>query len=92
MREFDYKMLNQNLFKPEIIKYLTQIHEYKGKQELYIEADSHVLNSMMEIAKIQSTGSSNRIEGIQTSDKRLKEIVQEKIEPKKQIRTRDRWV
>jgi Fic family protein len=82
MREFDYKNLNQNLFKPEIIKYLTQIHEYKGKQELYIEADSDVLSSMMEIAKIQSTGSSNRIEGIQTSDKRLKEIVQQKTEPK----------
>ncbi|MEI7884095.1 MAG: Fic family protein [Clostridia bacterium] len=82
MRKFDYKNLNQNLFKPEIIKYLTQIHEYKGKQELYIEADSGILVSMMEIAKIQSTGASNRIEGIQTSDKRLRQIVQEKIEPK----------
>ncbi|NCB43811.1 MAG: Fic family protein [Clostridia bacterium] len=82
MREFDYEKWDQALYTPEIINFLTQIHEYKGKQELYITADSDMLSAMLDIAKIQSVGSSNLIEGIYTSDKRLKALVQEKIEPK----------
>ena len=41
-----------------------------------------VLKALLEIAKIQSTGASNRIEGIYTSDARLKELVQKKTEPR----------
>jgi len=52
----------------EIMNLISGIHEYKGKQELFIEAKSDALESMLEIAKIQSTGASNRIEGIYTSD------------------------
>ena len=37
---------------------------------------------MLKIAKIQSTFSSNRIEGIYTTDKRINEIVSQKLEPK----------
>ncbi|MFP3154599.1 Fic family protein [Lachnospiraceae bacterium ZAX-1] len=36
----------------------------------------------MEIAKIQSTGASNRIEGINTTDKRLEELVRNKSAPR----------
>jgi Fic family protein len=82
MRKFNYRNLDASLLKPTIIRSLTLIHEYKGKLELYLESDLDVLRSLMDIAKIQSTGASNRIEGIKTSDKRLKEIVQEKIEPR----------
>ena len=39
-----------------------------GKQELYIEAESDVLTALLDIAKIQSTKASNKIEGIYTSD------------------------
>ena len=37
---------------------------------------------MLDVAKIQSTGASNRIEGIYTSDERLNALVQDKVEPK----------
>ncbi len=37
---------------------------------------------MLEIAKVQSTGASNRIEGIYTSDERLNAIVKDKAEPR----------
>ncbi len=47
------------------------IHEHKGKQELFLEANIGELKALLEVAIIQSTGASNRIEGIFTSDKRL---------------------
>lgn len=81
MREFDYKKIDNDLFVPEIMNLISKIHEYKGKQELFIEAKPDILNSMLEIAKIQSTGASNRIEGIFTSDARLSELVSKKSEP-----------
>jgi Fic family protein len=61
---------------------LTRIHEHKGKQELYIEAHADTLSSLLEIAKIQSAGASNRIEGIYTTDKRLRKLVSENSAPR----------
>ena len=72
----------KSLLTPEIVRMLTQIHECKGKQELYAEAHADVLTTLLNIAKIQSIGASNRIEGIHTSDERLDAIVLEKSEPR----------
>lgn len=82
MRNFNYDNLNQELFFPEIGNLVSAIHEYKGKQELFIEAQPDILNAMLEIAKIQSTGASNRIEGIYTSEERLEQLVKQKSEPR----------
>jgi Fic family protein len=82
MKAFDYQNTLAKLLTPEIVQLLTSIHEHKGKQELFIEANADDLTSLLEIAKIQSTGASNRIEGIYTSDKRLIELVQGKTEPR----------
>lgn len=82
MRIFDYSNIDKQLFDREIVRLLSLIHEYKGKQSLYIEANPDVLNKMFEIAKIQSTDSSNAIEGIRTSDKRLKDLVEKKAKPR----------
>jgi Fic family protein len=78
MKAFDYINTPKALFTPDIVAMLTSIHEHKGKQELYIEAHADALTTLMEIAKVQSTGASNRIEGIQTTDKRLEELVRDK--------------
>ncbi len=82
MKTFDYRKIKQELFTPEIVNLLSAIHEYKGKQELFIAAQPDVLKAMLEVAKIQSTGASNRIEGIYTSEARLTELVKEKAEPR----------
>lgn len=82
MRTFDYFNIDEQLFDKEIIRLLTELHEFRGKQELYMESYPDVLEAMVRVAKIQSTGASNRIEGIYTSDKRLDELVEEKTEPK----------
>ena len=82
MKTFDYRSAPKALLAPDIVSLLTSIHEHKGKQELYLEAHADDLNMLVEIAKIQSTGSSNRIEGIHTTDKRLEELVRNKAAPR----------
>ena len=81
MRAFHFKAEYQKLLTPEVVAYLTQIHEYKGQQNLFIEAKTDALSNLLEVAKIQSTEASNRIEGIITTDDRLKKIVREKTMP-----------
>jgi len=82
MREFNYKSEYAKLLTPDIVNMLTVIHEFKGEQTLFLEAESDLLTQLLEIAKIQSTEASNRIEGIITTDERLKLIVREKTMPK----------
>lgn len=82
MKIFDFEKTAQKLLTPNIVKMLSIIHEHKGKQELYITARKDNLTEFLEIAKIQSTGASNRIEGIFTTDKRLEELVKEKSKPR----------
>ena len=81
MHTFDYKETPKQLLTPEIVNMLSSLHEFRGKQELYIEAEADVLTALLDIAKIQSAKASNKIEGIYTSDERLKALVMEKIEP-----------
>ena len=82
MRTLDYKKEYQKLLSPEIVSFLAQIHEQKGQQNLFIEAHKDALSELLEIARIQSTEASNRIEGIITTDDRLKKIVLDKTTPK----------
>ena len=82
MRIFDYSIIPAELMNHELMNLVSAIHEYRGKQELFIEAKPDVLQAMLEIAKIQSTGASNRIEGIYTSEARLAALVKSKAEPR----------
>lgn len=81
MRLLNYKTEYLKLLSPEIVSYLAQIHEMKGQQNLFVEAQKDALAELLEIAKIQSTEASNRIEGIITTDDRLKKIVMSKTTP-----------
>lgn len=82
MRDYNYKEKWSKLLTPEIVKKLTLINEYKGEQRLFIKAHKDELIELVEIAKIQSTEASNRIEGIFTADDRIKSLVQAKTTPR----------
>lgn len=82
MREFDYKDKWKKLLTPEIVSMLTQIHEFKGQQVSFIETKADTLTQLVDIARIQSTEASNKIEGIYTSDDRLRALVKDKTRPK----------
>ncbi len=72
MRLFDYSKLREISWDSQIVSYIAQIQECKGRQELYIRQKPVELNRLVDIAKIQSTEASNRIEGIVTTEARLK--------------------
>lgn len=82
MRGFDYSKLKEMQFDSSIINLLTSIHEAKGRQELYIAQKPDELNRLVEIAKVQSIDASNAIEGIRTTETRLKQLASEKTTPR----------
>ena len=82
MRFFNYENLTRSKWDSEIINLLSQIHEHKGKQELFLTRKPAVLDKLVEIAKIQSVEDSNRIEGIVTTAVRIKELMNQKTTPR----------
>ena len=81
MRMFDYVTFPQELRSAEIIHLLSQVHEYRGKQGWYLTAKKDVLETLVDVAVIQSTDASNRIEGIFTSEARLRGLVARTTQP-----------
>ena len=71
MRVLNYRTEYKKMLTPEVVSYIAKIHEMKGRQDLSIEAHKDVLSELLEIAMIQSTEASNRIEGIITTDDML---------------------
>ena len=76
MREFDYTKLKDRSWDSEVLGYVAQIHECKGRQQ------PAGLERLVEIAKIQSTEASNEIENIRTTNVRLKQLCAEKTTPR----------
>jgi Fic family protein len=60
---------------------LTAIGTLKGRAELYEHQAPQVLETLRQVALIQSTESSNRIEGITVPGERLRSLVEEKSRP-----------
>lgn len=82
MHEFNYNLLKEKQWDKEILGYIGLIHEYKGKQQLYLTQKPIELERLVELAKIQSTESSNAIEGIVTTNQRFKQLMAEKTMPR----------
>ena len=77
MRNFDYSQLSEKKWNSDILNLVAKIHECKGKQDLFIRQKPVELNRLVEIAKIQSTEASNKIEGIVTTSTRMKQLFEE---------------
>ncbi len=82
MRSFDYNRLKDKAWDTDILNLVAKIHECKGRQDLFIRQKPIELDRLVEIAKIQSTESSNKIEGIVTTSTRIKQLFEEKTTPK----------
>jgi len=82
MKILDYDKYKDKYLKKNVLDMITRIRESRGKTGVLLDIKKDNLSRLVEIAKIQSIDSSNRIEGIFTSDKRLKELVNEKSEPR----------
>ena len=82
MRTFNYSAIKDQKWDSEILGLVAAIYKYAGKQELYLKQKPHELEKLVEIAKIQSTEASNAIEGIVTTNTRIRQIVEEKTAPR----------
>lgn len=82
MREFNYSQLKDKKWDLETLSLVASIYKEVGKQEMYLKQRPKQLEKLVEIAKIQSTEASNAIEGIVTTNTRLKQLVQDKTSPR----------
>lgn len=80
MHNYDYNEIKIGI-DGQLLEMVAAIQEYKGEQNLYLNAQADTITALLEIAKIQSAEASNRIEGIYTSDERLKQLVLDKTNP-----------
>lgn len=82
MRTFDYRKLAEKKWDTDILNLVAKIHECKGRQDLFVRQKPVELNRLVEIAKVQSTEASNKIEGIVTTSTRMKQLFEEKTTPR----------
>lgn len=82
MRNFHYSDIKNRKWDSEILGLIAAIYKETGKQEVYLKQRPQELEKLVGIAKIQSTQTSNAIEGIITTDTRIKQLVEEKTTPK----------
>lgn len=81
MKPLDRDFLERQAVPLEFAGTLRLLGEYRGKQELYTRQTPQVLNTMKQVAIIQSAESSNRIEGILVEEKRLKPLLEKEAIP-----------
>ncbi len=82
MRDFNYSEINNRKWDSELLGLVAAIYREAGKQELYLKQRPEELNKLVEIAKVQSTEASNAIEGIVTTNTRIRQLVEEKTTPR----------
>lgn len=82
MRSFNYSAIKDQKWDSDILGLIAAIYKEVGKQELYLKQRPQELEKLVEIAKIQSTEASNAIEGIVTTNTRIRQLVEEKTAPR----------
>ena len=82
MRAFNYSAIKEQKWDSDILGLIAAIYKEAGKQELCLKQRPKDLEKLVEIAKVQSTESSNAIEGIVTTSTRIKQLVEEKTTPR----------
>ena len=82
MRDFNYTAIKDQKWDSEVLGYIAAIYKEAGKQEQYLKQRPAELEKLVEIAKVQSTEASNAIEGIVTTNARIRQLVGEKTTPR----------
>ena len=82
MRLFNYSAIKEQKWDSDVLGLIAAIYKEAGKQELYLKQCPEELEKLVEIAKIQSTEASNAIEGIVTTNTRIRQLVEEKTAPR----------
>lgn len=75
MNSLNLEYLNKLNFSAEQISTLRALGEYRGKQALFFKQSPEALKSLQLVAKIESSESSNRLEGIELPHKKIEELI-----------------
>jgi len=82
MRTFNYSAIKEQKWDCEVLGLVAAIYKEAGRQEQYLKQKPAELEKLVEIAKVQSTEASNAIEGIVTTNTRIKQLVEDKTTPR----------
>ena len=81
MRKFNYSFLDDGVLPANLINLTSVIYSLKTESNIRKDEFEKIFTELEKIAKVQSVKSSNAIEGIVTSDKRIVEIVNQSSKP-----------
>lgn len=82
MRTFNYSLIRERKWDSELLGYIAAIYKEAGKQEMDLKQRPEELEKLVDIAKIQSTEASNAIEGIVTTNTRIRQLAERKTTPR----------
>lgn len=81
MRKFNYSFLDNGLLPANLLNLTSTIYSLKTMSGIRKDEYKKIFTELEKVAKVQSVKSSNAIEGIVTSDERIKQIVNQSSEP-----------
>ncbi len=82
MSSLNANYLDKLSFTAQQLSTLRSLGECRGKQALFFKQSPEVLESLQLVAKIESSESSNRLEGIELPHKKIEELVLKETHPR----------
>lgn len=82
MHSLTPEYLEKLSFGAEQLATLRAVGEYRGKQTMYFHQAPEILRALREVAVIESSESSNRLEGVTVSPARLEPLVLRRADPR----------
>jgi hypothetical protein len=82
MRSFEHGYLFNTPISHSLLMAMRSLGEFRGRQVLYSEQSPEVLETLRQVAMVQSTESSNRIKGITVAVDRIEALVRKKVTPR----------
>lgn len=80
-KSFESSVLTRQTLNQGLLQSVRLVGEYRGKEALFKQQSPQVLQALRENAVIQSTESSNRIEGVVAPPQRIRDLVAKRTEP-----------
>lgn len=81
MKSFELGTLRTQPLTHGLLQTVRVLGEFRGKQELFAQQSPQVLETLRQTAVIESTESSNRIEGVVAPRRRIEALVQQRAQP-----------
>jgi Fic family protein len=80
-KSFEDGVLARQAVSQNLLRSVRLVGEYRGKEALFSQQSPQVLRALRDSAVIQSTESSNRIEGVVAPHQRIRDLIAKRTEP-----------